>query len=97
MAESHADFTLTFRRLCDAAAGPEGDARCAALFADPAPMMPGPRAGASGWREEPEDAAARRAAMRAVNPAYHPAQSSGRGGARGGGRARVISRRSRNC
>ena len=46
MAENGADFTLTFRRLCDAAAGPEGDAAVRALFADPAPMTPGPRAGA---------------------------------------------------
>ena len=36
MAENGADFTLTFRRLCDAAAGPEGDAAVRALFADPA-------------------------------------------------------------
>ena len=35
MAENGADFTLTFRLLCDAAAGPAGDAVCA-LFADPA-------------------------------------------------------------
>src|ERR1700723_680043 len=33
MAANHADFTLTFRRLCDAAAGPEGDVGVRALFA----------------------------------------------------------------
>ena len=36
MAENGADFTLTFRRLSDAAAGPEGDAAVGALFAQPA-------------------------------------------------------------
>ena len=29
MARNGADFTLTFRRLCDAAASPDGDAACA--------------------------------------------------------------------
>ena len=36
MAANRADFTLTFRRLCAAAAGPEGDEGVRALFADPA-------------------------------------------------------------
>jgi uncharacterized protein YdiU (UPF0061 family) len=35
MAVNRADFTLTFRRLCDAAAGAEGDAGVRTLFADP--------------------------------------------------------------
>jgi uncharacterized protein YdiU (UPF0061 family) len=35
MAANRADFTLTFRRLCDAAAGPEGDEGIRTLFADP--------------------------------------------------------------
>ena len=34
MAENGADFTLTFRRLCAAAAGTEGDAAVRSLFAD---------------------------------------------------------------
>ncbi|MFL5337295.1 MAG: protein adenylyltransferase SelO [Geminicoccaceae bacterium] len=72
MAANGADFTLTFRRLCDAAAGPEGDAGVRALFAAPAAYD----AWAAGWRrrlaEEPSDAAARSAAMRAVNPAFIP-------------------------
>jgi uncharacterized protein YdiU (UPF0061 family) len=72
MQANGADFTLTFRRLCDAAAGPEGDAGVRALFADPAAYD----ACAAGWRrrlaEEPSDAAARSAAMRAVNPAFIP-------------------------
>ncbi len=72
MADNGADFTLTFRRLCDAAAGAEGDANVRSLFAD---------AGAFGewaghWRQrlarEEGEPAARQAAMRASNPAYIP-------------------------
>ncbi|HEV7881643.1 protein adenylyltransferase SelO [Bradyrhizobium sp.] len=72
MAENAADFTLTFRRLSDAALGPAGDAHVRQLFADPAAYD----AWAVRWRQrssdEPQDAAARRAAMRAVNPAFIP-------------------------
>src|SRR5580692_3954502 len=35
MAHNGADFTLVFRRLCEAAAGPEGDTGVRILFADP--------------------------------------------------------------
>jgi serine/tyrosine/threonine adenylyltransferase len=72
MADAGADFTLTFRRLCDAAAGREGDAAVRTLFADQA----GYDAWAARWRsrllqgrERPE---AVRAAMRLVNPAFIP-------------------------
>jgi uncharacterized protein YdiU (UPF0061 family) len=72
MAENAADFTLTFRRLSDAALDPAGDAEVQKLFADPAAYD----AWATRWRqriaEEPQDAAARQAAMRAVNPAFIP-------------------------
>src|SRR5438046_743523 len=34
MASSGADFTLTFRRLCDAVASPDGDAAVRSLFTD---------------------------------------------------------------
>ena len=72
MAENAADFTLTFRHLCDAAAGPEDDAAVRALFADPAAYD----AWAVRWRRRlmQDDAApdARCAAMRAVNPAFIP-------------------------
>jgi uncharacterized protein YdiU (UPF0061 family) len=72
MAEGRADFTLTFRRLCDAAAGGEGDAGVRSLFADPAAYG----AWAARWRErlaaEPVHPDERRAAMRAANPAYIP-------------------------
>ncbi len=72
MAADGADFTLTFRALCDAAGGPEGDAAMRALFADGGAY----EAWAGRWRrrleEEPGEPAARSAAMRAVNPAYIP-------------------------
>ena len=72
MAEGGADFTLAFRRLCDAAAGPEGDAAVRALFADPAAYD----AWAARWRErlagEPGAPSARAADMRAANPAVIP-------------------------
>jgi uncharacterized protein YdiU (UPF0061 family) len=72
MAANRADHTLTFRRLCDAAAGPEGDARVRALFANPAEYD----GWAAGWRrrleEESADGQARAAAMHRMNPAYIP-------------------------
>ncbi|HLM66575.1 MAG TPA: YdiU family protein [Longimicrobium sp.] len=72
MAANGADFTLTFRRLSEAAAGEAGDADVRSLFADPAAYD----AWAPRWRqrlaEEPGDAAARREAMLAVNPAFIP-------------------------
>ncbi|HEX2943853.1 MAG TPA: YdiU family protein [Rhodopila sp.] len=72
MVEDGADFTLVFRRLCDAATGPDGDSGAQALFA---------RADlyaewASRWRrrlaQEQESPAMRAEAMRAVNPAFIP-------------------------
>jgi uncharacterized protein YdiU (UPF0061 family) len=72
MAANLADFTLTFRRLCDAAAGEEGDAAVRALFSDPSAFDEW----AVRWRlrlaEEGGDPAGRRAAMRAANPAFIP-------------------------
>lgn len=72
MAANHADFTLTFRRLCDAAAGPKGDPGVRALFADPTAYD----SWAAGWRrrleEESADGQARSAAMRRVNPLFIP-------------------------
>ncbi len=72
MAANRADFTLTFRRLCDAAAGPEGDAGVRALFADPGAYD----SWAVGWRrrleEEPMSNQARAAFMRKANPAFIP-------------------------
>jgi serine/tyrosine/threonine adenylyltransferase len=72
MADDRADFTLTFRRLCDAAASEDGDASVRTLFADSAAYD----AWALRWRQrlamEPIDAGGRAAAMRAANPAYIP-------------------------
>ncbi|MBR0684041.1 YdiU family protein [Roseomonas eburnea] len=67
MAEGGADFTLTFRRLCDAAEGE--DAALRSLFAEPAAVDPW----LVRWRARlAREGAGRAAAMRAVNPAYIP-------------------------
>ena len=70
MAKGEADFTLTFRRLCDAAAG-QGDG-LRALFADPAAIDPWLDRWRARLAQEAGDATSRAAAMRAVNPAYIP-------------------------
>ena len=66
MAENNADFTLTFRKLCD------GDAAAREEFTDRAAFD----AWAVGWRwrlgDETAEPAAVRDAMRAVNPAFIP-------------------------
>ena len=72
MAEGQADFTLTFRRLADAAADPARMDAVRALFADPTRFdLWAPR-----WLErldaEGGDRSARAAAMRTVNPIYIP-------------------------
>jgi serine/tyrosine/threonine adenylyltransferase len=72
MARNQADFTLTFRRLGDAAGNPAGDEDVKKLFADPS----GFDEWAVRWRQrtadEPQSAAERQASMRAVNPAFIP-------------------------
>ena len=71
MAKNQADFTLTFRRLSDAAANTDDDS-VRAQFTDPAAFDEW----AARWRQrladEPQSAAERQAAMRAVNPAFIP-------------------------
>ncbi len=72
MAKNRADFTLTFRRLCDAALGTEGDGPVRDLFA-----MSGPYdAWAVRWRRRMEgetvSADERAAVMRRANPAFIP-------------------------
>jgi uncharacterized protein YdiU (UPF0061 family) len=61
-----------FRRLCDAAASPDGDADVRSLFTDPSSFDDW----AVRWRhrltEEGGEANERRAAMRAANPAFIP-------------------------
>jgi uncharacterized protein YdiU (UPF0061 family) len=72
MAKNAADFTLTFRRLSDAALDPAGDGNVRAQFTDPAAFDEW----AVRWRQriaaEPQTPAERQAAMRAVNPAFIP-------------------------
>jgi uncharacterized protein YdiU (UPF0061 family) len=72
MAANRADFTLTFRRLCDAAAGMEADVPVRELFLDPVAFD----AWAVGWRrrleDEPISAKDRAAVMRSVNPLFIP-------------------------
>jgi uncharacterized protein YdiU (UPF0061 family) len=72
MAKNQADFTLTFRRLSDAAAGPDRDRNVRQLFADPDAYDEW----ALRWRrrisEEPQDSALRQTAMRSINPAFIP-------------------------
>jgi serine/tyrosine/threonine adenylyltransferase len=72
MAANRADFTLTFRRLCDAAEDSAHDERVRCLFEHPEDFDKW----AERWRErlthEPGDPAGRAAEMRSVNPAYIP-------------------------
>ncbi len=72
MAANRVDFTLFFRRLCDAAASPEADRTVRALFTDPNSYD----AWAARWRArlaaEPTSPEARAASMRRLNPAYIP-------------------------
>jgi uncharacterized protein YdiU (UPF0061 family) len=72
MAKNQADFTLTFRRLSDAALDPADARSIRPLFADPAVYDEW----AVRFRErigcETQDTAMRQAAMRSVNPAFIP-------------------------
>jgi uncharacterized protein YdiU (UPF0061 family) len=72
MAGAKCDFTLTFRRLSEAAGDPAADGAVRTLFAEPAVYDEW----AARWRQraadEPQSAAERRAAMRAVNPGFIP-------------------------
>jgi uncharacterized protein YdiU (UPF0061 family) len=72
MTKNQADFTLTFRRLSEAAGEPEGDGEVRQLFLEPADYDEW----AARWRQrigdEPQSAGERQAAMRAVNPAFIP-------------------------
>jgi uncharacterized protein YdiU (UPF0061 family) len=72
MARNQADFTLTFRRLSDAALDPADDRKVRQLFAEPTAYDDW----AVRWRQrisdEPQGAGIRQTAMRAVNPAFIP-------------------------
>ena len=72
MAQNKADFTLTFRNLCNAAEDPQADGAVRTLFANPSSFDDW----ASEWRarlsDEPTAVHDRSAAMRAVNPLFIP-------------------------
>jgi len=70
MADNGTDFTLTFRRLTDAAADAQNLDAVRALFNEPAPFD----AWAIRWRQRlaAEDTDARKAIMRTANPTYIP-------------------------
>ncbi len=72
MAANRADFTLTFRGLCDAALSPAADAAVGALFADSTAYT----AWAAQWRTrlqaEATSPEARAEQMRRVNPLFIP-------------------------
>jgi serine/tyrosine/threonine adenylyltransferase len=72
MKASDADFTLTFRRLCDAAADPQADSGVRDLFVDRQAYD----AWASQWRtrleRDPQTPAERAARMRDTSPAVIP-------------------------
>jgi len=71
MAANGADFTLTFRRMADAAADPARDAEVAALFKDPAACEEWLVRWRARLRDE-ADAPHRAAMMRALNPHFIP-------------------------
>jgi serine/tyrosine/threonine adenylyltransferase len=72
MAANRADFTLTFRRLCDAAADPEGDQSVRMLFADPGAFDDWAVAWRKRLEEESLSPLERAAEMRMVNPLFIP-------------------------
>jgi serine/tyrosine/threonine adenylyltransferase len=72
MAANHADFTLTFRRLCDAAAGSEGDPGVRSLFAEPGAYDSWSVAWRRRLEKESVSADTRAAGMRMVSPAFIP-------------------------
>jgi uncharacterized protein YdiU (UPF0061 family) len=72
MHENTADFTLTFRRLCDAAADENADANVRALFANPAAYDSWVARWRSRLAAERLEPAARAQAMKTLNPAFIP-------------------------
>ncbi|SEC33703.1 protein adenylyltransferase SelO [Terriglobus roseus] len=72
MAANHADFTLTFRKLADAAAGVTGDENARRLFSDPTAFDTWAVAWRTRLAQEPSEPAERAAQMRHVNPAIIP-------------------------
>lgn len=72
MAANRADFTLTFHRLCDAAAGPDGDGQMRALFVEPDAYD----SWAAIWRKRLDadfvSTPERHVSMRLANPIFIP-------------------------
>jgi serine/tyrosine/threonine adenylyltransferase len=69
MAAGRADFTLTFRRMCDAAAGND---EVRDLFAAPEAYDEWAASWRQRWQEESVTPEARATAMRATNPSFIP-------------------------
>jgi uncharacterized protein YdiU (UPF0061 family) len=72
MHENGADFTLTFRRLCAAAADPTADVEVGSLFKDPGAYDRWAVLWRSRLAVDGRDPNTRAQAMRAVNPAFIP-------------------------
>ncbi|HEX6497232.1 MAG TPA: YdiU family protein [Acidobacteriaceae bacterium] len=72
MAANQADFTLTFRRLADAAENPDADAAVRALFVDPAAYDSWAVLWRARLQEEPIAPSERAAQMRRTNPLFIP-------------------------
>jgi uncharacterized protein YdiU (UPF0061 family) len=72
MANNGADFTNTFRALCDAVADEAGDEAVRRQFFDPGAYDTWAKAWRARLAGEAGDPAVRRAMMRAANPAFIP-------------------------
>ena len=72
MHRQQVDFTLTFRRLCDAAEGVAGQAAFEASFSDPAAVGEWLHSWRARAAREPQPAGEQAAFMRRVNPAVIP-------------------------
>lgn len=72
MAQSHADFTLTFRRLALLAQSPDQEPRLLELFAQPADIDSWLRDWRTFMAEDTQGVEDRLASMRAASPAYIP-------------------------
>jgi uncharacterized protein YdiU (UPF0061 family) len=72
MSANKADFTLTFRRLCNAASDPEADRTVRALFSDPTAYDNWAAVWHARLRQESEPVQSCATSMRAVNPLFIP-------------------------
>jgi serine/tyrosine/threonine adenylyltransferase len=72
MQRNQADFTVTFRALCEAAESAEGNTRLRALFANPRDYDEWDERWRARLAREPLEPGARTRAMRRVNPAVIP-------------------------